>query len=156
MDETKPEAVLQKQVQTVCPVNGTSCMPDWNTITCGGFTGHLGSQNPLFCYIIYSLCIALEWYSHCELFVDQNLIGKLRFWFWNSSLNECWLTDSVLANLDVTFPCFQLQGREASDVRMALQSVKAAGVLCLKGKEKTSKDWDCSLEERSCNGEKIG
>lgn len=55
----------------------------------------------------------------------------------------------------MTFPCFQLQDREASDVRMALQSVKADGVFCLKGKEKNSKDWICSLSVEVVMGKKL-
>lgn len=88
------------------PVNGTRWMPVWDTTTCDGFTGDLGSQNSSFCCIIYSLCIALEWYSHCELFVDLNLIGKLRFWFWNSSLNDSLIQYLlILTWLSFAFSC---------------------------------------------------
>lgn len=136
------------------PVNGTRWMPVWDTTTCDGFTGDLGSQNSSFCCIIYSLCIALEWYSHCELFVDLNLIGKLRFWFWNSSLN-----DSLIQYLLIlTWLSFAFSCRVGKPVMLgwACKVWKQLEFSVRRERKKNNKDWNCSLsvEERSCNGKR--
>lgn len=123
--------------------------------TCDGFSRDLGSQNLLFCCVTHSLCIALEWYSHRELFVDQNLTGKLEFWFWTSSLNES-LDSLIQCSLILTWLSLTMSCRVEKSVMLGwlCKVWKQLEFSVWRERKKPAKTETAACQWRSSNGEK--